>query len=77
MIDIIFYWCVDILHDISAYLGCTYEEINIYLFIIIHPLITLYFIYKYIQMRKLSNRLQDKVNDLELQLIDQDDDLPF
>jgi|TARA_R100001530_G_scaffold134580_1_gene109721 hypothetical protein len=68
--DTLFQWCVAVLYDASAYLGCTYEEINIYLFIIIHPLITLYFMYKYIQKRKLSNRLQDNINDLKLDIID-------
>lgn len=51
MIDILFQWCVAVLYDTSAYLGCSYEEINIYLFIVIHPLITLYFIYKYVKLK--------------------------
>ena len=56
MIDIIFYWCVDMLHNMSSYLGCTYEAINIYLFIILHPIITLYFIYKYIKLKYYERR---------------------
>tara|TARA_R110000824_G_scaffold362978_1_gene551010 strand:+ start:706 stop:873 length:168 start_codon:yes stop_codon:yes gene_type:complete len=51
MIDTLFQWCVAVLYDTSAYLGCSYEEINIYLFIVIHPLITLYFIYKYVKLK--------------------------
>lgn len=43
----LFQHCVDILRDIAQFVGCTYEEINIVIFIIVHPLITLYFIYKY------------------------------
>ena len=38
-----FQFCVDILRVWAEYLGITYEEINIYLFVIIHPAITLIF----------------------------------
>lgn len=36
----LFYICVQILKDISTYTGLTYEEANIWIFVIIHPLIT-------------------------------------
>ena len=37
VIDWIFDWCVWFLIVVAPYLGLTYEEINIYLFIIIQP----------------------------------------
>ena len=39
MIDRIFYWCVDFLEYWAAAFGMTYEEINVYLFVIAIPLI--------------------------------------
>lgn len=39
MFDIIFYWCVDILKVYSAKLGMTYEELNVWLFVIIYPIL--------------------------------------
>tara|TARA_R100001463_G_scaffold25650_2_gene60628 strand:- start:12340 stop:12555 length:216 start_codon:yes stop_codon:yes gene_type:complete len=43
----LFQTCVDLLRELAAYIGCSYEEINIVIFLIIHPAITIYFIYKY------------------------------
>lgn len=51
-IDITFNWCVRLLYDVAAYIGISYEEINIYLFIIIHPLITLMFFSLWIYERR-------------------------
>ena len=36
-----FWWCVDVMDLSAAWLGLTYEEWNVILFVIIHPLITL------------------------------------
>ncbi len=51
-IDITFNWCVRLLYDVAAYIGISYEEINIYLFIIIHPIITLMFFSLWIYERR-------------------------
>ena len=41
MTDKIFNWCVDILVHFAELLGITYNEINVYIFVIIIPLIFL------------------------------------
>lgn len=41
MIQIIFDWCVDFLVYWAAVFGITYEEINVYLFCIAWPLLTI------------------------------------
>ena len=41
MTDKIFNWCVDILVNFAELLGLTYNEINVYIFVIITPLIFL------------------------------------
>jgi hypothetical protein len=41
-IDLTFNWCVIILAWVASQLGITYEEINVYLFCIIWPILTLY-----------------------------------
>ena len=37
-IDLLFDWCVRLLFKIAGMIGITYEEINVYLFVIIGPL---------------------------------------
>ena len=39
-----FWWCVRVMDVSAGWLGLTYEEWNVILFVIIHPLITLAFI---------------------------------
>ena len=41
-IDSVFQICVFILVDLSKFLGISYEEINVWVFVIIWPLITIY-----------------------------------
>ena len=41
--DAVFWLCVELLQSLSKYSGLTYQEINVWLFVIIHPLITLLF----------------------------------
>ena len=50
--DKVFHICVDILFWIADHTGWTYEEANIWLFVIIHPIITLIFIYTTYKYRK-------------------------
>lgn len=38
-IDAVFDWCVILLYDTANLLGITYEEINVWLFVIILPLV--------------------------------------
>jgi len=40
-VDVTFDWCVRLLYDIAGLMGITYEEINVWLFIIIIPTILL------------------------------------
>lgn len=56
MVDDIFDWCVLTLVEVSAIMGMTYEELNVYLFVIMFPLaiiisvlFNIFFYYKYIK----------------------------
>ncbi len=40
-VDIVFNWCVHLLYDWATFFGISYEEINIWVFIVIWPAITL------------------------------------
>jgi len=40
MIDAIFDWCVVALHTAGDIVGLTYKEINVLLFVFLHPMIT-------------------------------------
>jgi hypothetical protein len=40
-VDIVFNWCVRLLYDWATFFGITYEEINIWIFIVVWPLVTL------------------------------------
>jgi hypothetical protein len=39
MMDRVFWHCVDILNVVASWLGVTYEELNIWVFIVIQPAI--------------------------------------
>jgi hypothetical protein len=41
MIDAVFDACVHILFVLAGWLGCTYKEINVWIFVILWPLLTL------------------------------------
>jgi len=57
--DSIFQFCVDLLRELANFIGISYEAINIWLFVVIHPLITIYLFYLY---RKYKSRLLQKLN---------------
>ena len=40
-IDAVFDWCVILLYDVASQLGITYEEVNVWLFVIIFPAVLL------------------------------------
>jgi hypothetical protein len=44
--------CVDILQYIGKITGLGYKAVNIWIFIIIHPFLTLYFFYLYHKYKK-------------------------
>ena len=55
-IDNLYDWCVLTLVEVSAIMGMTYEELNVYLFVIMFPLaiiisvlFNIFFYYKYIR----------------------------
>ena len=56
-IDITFDWCVKFLYVVADLLGITYEEVNIWLFVIIGPLFFLISIYLNYFFYKKTKRL--------------------
>ena len=50
-IDITFNFCVLLLYDFGYFLGITYEEINVWLFVVIWPLLTLIMFAEIIRLR--------------------------
>jgi hypothetical protein len=50
--DEIFDWCVGFLVWLSSILGITYNEINVWIFVIIEPIIFLAMLFIIIQQRK-------------------------
>jgi hypothetical protein len=65
LIDIIFDWCVDILIYWSKILGITYNEINVYIFCIIWPIITIFFILFILYQRALIKKLKSELENKE------------
>jgi hypothetical protein len=61
MIDIIFSGCVRLLENLAGFLGMTYTEINVWIFVIIWPLLTLgmaiVLFVQQIRIRRLSQNL--------------------
>ncbi len=57
-IDVIFNFCVYLLYNLGNLLGISYEEINILLFIVIWPLLTLIMLAEIIRLRlKISHKM--------------------
>ena len=40
-INAYFSWCVQLLYDVSAGMGIAYEDLNLWVFVVIHPMITI------------------------------------
>lgn len=59
MMDVIFDWCVQVLVYWAGMLGITYKEINVWVFVIIWPLLTLGMtVVIIIQQRKIRELMQ-------------------
>jgi len=60
--DTIFGWCVDILFFLAGLLGITYQEINVWIFVIIWPTFTIALIalviYQQVRIRGLEKRME-------------------
>ena len=55
-IDITFNFCVRLLYDVGGLIGITYEEINVWLFVVIWPISSLVLFTEVIRLRlKLSS----------------------
>ena len=59
-IDLIFKICVIALVDLASILGITYEEVNVWLFVIIWPVFTVYLIVRNIYLKKKLRKLASK-----------------
>ena len=76
-IDITFDWCVNFLYQVAGLLGISYEEINIWLFVIIGPISLLisiflnYYFYKKIKNLKKTVEIQkqeiSEINEVEVE----------
>ena len=67
-IDITFDWCVNLLYKIAGILGISYEEINIWLFVIIGPILFLMSILFNYYFYKKTNKLK-KIIEIQKQEI--------
>lgn len=56
--DTIFWICVKIMQVMSKMLGITYQQLNVVLFVILHPAITLILYVKYRKYKKLWEERQ-------------------
>ena len=57
-IDLTFDYCVQLLFDVAAILEISYEEINVWIFCVIWPLLSLIMLAEIIRLRiKINNKL--------------------
>ena len=54
-IDTVFNFCVHLLYDVARILGISYEEINVWLFCVIWPLLSLVLFAEVIRLRTNKN----------------------
>ncbi|HEX9840847.1 MAG TPA: hypothetical protein VGA72_15970 [Anaerolineales bacterium] len=57
MMDRIFDWCVNVLVYWAAIFGITYKEINVWVFVIIWPILTIILIGIIVMQRKMISQL--------------------
>lgn len=60
MMDRIFDWCVNVLVYWAGILGITYKEVNVWVFVIIWPILTLILIKMVAMQRKKIDQLSKK-----------------
>jgi len=68
MFDIIFGVCVVLLQDLAAATNMTYREVNVWIFCVIWPIVTIWLIVRLIQKRNQIRALEQRVADLECEL---------
>ena len=56
-IDIIFNFCIRLLYDVANILGISYEEINVWLFVVIWPIASLVLFAEVIRLRIKNEQL--------------------
>ena len=56
-IDITFNFCVRLLYDVGGFIGITYEEINVWLFVVIWPIASLVLFAEIIRLRLKVNTM--------------------
>ena len=62
----LFYACVLLLQWSAIKLGMTYEELNIWVFVVIHPIITMTFFIMWLRLKvKGCGTLEDTLNGIE------------
>ena len=54
----IFKWCMDLLYQMSYYLGITYEELNVIIFVFLYPLFVVLLIVYIIGLKRNIKKLQ-------------------
>ena len=62
--DAVFDWCVEVLVYFAGVFGITYKEINVWVFVIIWPILTLalviWLVVQQRRIRRLQNLLEEK-----------------
>ena len=58
MMDQIFDWCVDVLVYGAEILGITYKEINVWVFVILWPTLTMILVGIIVMQRRIIQKLQ-------------------
>ncbi len=59
-VDSVFNWCVIFLVDLADALGITYEEINVWLFVILWPVLTLALLALVLRQRRIIRELRSR-----------------
>ena len=57
-VDLAFRFCVIALVDLARFLGVSYEEINIWIFVFIWPIVTIYMILRIIFLKQKLKKFQ-------------------
>ena len=71
IVNAAFAWCVQFLYDLANWMDITYESLNIWVFVVVHPVIIMVLVLWIIKLRARLKRVQKtKKKDLVVVRVD-------
>ena len=63
--DTVFDWCVSLLNSLAGVVGITYKEINVWIFVIVWPVLSIFMFALIVMQRTRINKLRKDIKELK------------